>query len=777
MLLAHLHPSLTPRRLSQAHTFIRSGYVFLNPWFIHTTSENTRRRMVSFTDSRTSLRDEIPPLSEVTSRSDPHSGVIGELGFLGYVFTVELPTSPDAQQSSNAARAVEKYDPSSHILASLSPQDPPIIDAFEASISHVWSIWECLLLCEPILVYGPSAAVTSQIVWWLRDLLRPIPLGGDFRPFFTIHDIDHANLVNSRQPQSGLLLGVTNPFFEKICSHWPHILSLGSPRKRSLEISVGPAPGWTTKTHKRYISKDQALLKKLEEAFHGDEHAKLEASEALREHLMSRTTAFLMPLQRYLNTLIPTFADRTAPSTPNLSTSSVASTTPRSAAPSHVRNAFSHLAVSVAPSTPPPLRLKPFSEAAFLASLKANGTPLPYKSAAKRKDFYERWLRTRSFGLWLASQEEVVDRVLATPFPSAIPPQRHACPGFGKSEAIPFRAAKRDQHYPRFLFFIFFMSDHLNQEEEDLLQSALSDAFSPTEVKRVSAQLPEKQEEVAPATEAPAPATPVSESTASASTPAEEDWKAEYEHHLAEWRARSAEQREKAEANRTHWEKVREQEEKEGKAWEERVLGERRRSQRLSESMASTSGWESVRAATEDRASPSPADARDLTTGEAQGHRHATSSSSSPAAGQQKSRPDSEPESSKHEKWEEVPSELTSSYPSLTFPSDPHSPTSPHQHRNLHDEHARGPHDHHHHHESTRHTVTSAIFDSKLSTKTRVLALASSIGINLLLPFVNGVMLGFGEIFAKEVVFRWFGWKLPVTNVGIRARTAASSRK
>ena len=207
--------------------------------------------------------------------------------------------------------------------------------------------------------------------------------------------------------------------------------------RQSLDITVGPVPGWTTKTHKRYISKDQALLKKLEEAFQGDEHASkqcfsltsrlahvrpgLEASEALREHLTSRTTAFLMPLQRYLNTLIPTFADRTVPSTPNASTTNISSTTPRSPAPSnHLNTASSRLTVSVTPSTPAPLRLKPFSEVAFLASLKANGTPLPFKSTAKRKEFYERWLRTRSFGLWLASQEEVVNKVLASPFPSGM---------------------------------------------------------------------------------------------------------------------------------------------------------------------------------------------------------------------------------------------------------------------------------------------------------------------------------------------------------------------
>jgi hypothetical protein len=29
--------------------------------------------------------------------------------------------------------------------------------------------------------------------------------------------------------------------------------------------------------------------------------------------------------------------------------------------------------------------------------------------------------------------------------------------------------------------------------------------------------------------------------------------------------------------------------------------------------------------------------------------------------------------------------------------------------------------------------------------------------INLVLPFINGLMLGFGELFANEIAFRW-GW-------------------
>ena len=72
-------------------------------------------------------------------------------------------------------------------------------------------------------------------------------------------------------------------------------------------------------------------------------------------------------------------------------------------------------------------------------------------------------------------------------------------------------------------------------------------------------------------------------------------------------------------------------------------------------------------------------------------------------------------------------------------------------------------------------SLTSAIFDSSLSRRTRLMALFSSLAVNLLLPFVNGVMLGFGEIFAKNVVMDWLGWYprpgSVATTVGIRGRS------
>jgi len=49
-----------------------------------------------------------------------------------------------------------------------------VVHIFEASLSHLWSIWECLVLCEPIIIFGQSPSWTSNAIWWLRDVVRPV---------------------------------------------------------------------------------------------------------------------------------------------------------------------------------------------------------------------------------------------------------------------------------------------------------------------------------------------------------------------------------------------------------------------------------------------------------------------------------------------------------------------------------------------------------------------------------------------------------------------------
>ncbi|KAG6853479.1 hypothetical protein C0991_004095 [Blastosporella zonata] len=305
----------------------------------------------------------------IASWRDPVPGETLELGFLGSVLRVALPLTVNEQQFTPDPPPLGKYDPRQHIVASSSPSTPSPLMLFEAAVTQLWSVWECLVLCEPILIFGTSPPQTSQAVWWLRDLMRPIPVAGDFRPYFTMQDGDHSLLVNRLPPKPGIVLGVTNPFFEK---------SNGTTtgQNSTAGIPAGPAPGWKSKTHKRYISKDRALLKQLESAFHGDTKTKFIASLAVRRHFHSRTTELITPLARYLNTLIPS--------------------------PTEVARTSTHYT----------LRLKPFNNANFFASLKTHGSTLPFRSRSKRTEFYERFLRTPGFGLWLAQQEQIVEGVL-----------------------------------------------------------------------------------------------------------------------------------------------------------------------------------------------------------------------------------------------------------------------------------------------------------------------------------------------------------------------------
>ena len=121
--------------------------------------------------------------------------------------------------------------------------------------------------------------------------------------------------------------------------------------------------------------------------------------------------------------------------------------------------------------------------------------------------------------------------------------------------------------------------------------------------------------------------------------------------------------------------------------------------------------------------------------------------------------------------WENVLSSPTSSFPSMSFPepSLPHSPEhSLHAPQATTTPAARP---------ATTASVTLAVFDPTLPTRARIWALFSSLSINMFLPFVNGVMLGFGEIFAKTVIVGWLGWGPGVAaNVGLGVRPGNRSQ-
>ncbi|KAI5116960.1 hypothetical protein M0805_001364 [Coniferiporia weirii] len=312
------------------------------------------------------------------------------------------------------------------------------------------------------------------------------------------------------------------------------------------------------------------------------------------------------------------------------------------------------------------------------------------------------------------------------------------------------------------------------ENTDDLLQSALSTAFTPVSI----APEPPSDAPIAPPNAAPAPAP-----EPAPSPPTSQEERNKWEEERRRWEEESA-------AIEQSW---REQ------SAVERREAEERRARIAAERVATGETWEKLDQEQPPRGPPNPLfgisgssslpEAGPSAAGEPTG-----SSAHALEASQVSSHVFSHATTPERvQPWEEVEGVLSmeSSYPSLSFPeqSDSTSPDLPSRYRI-----------------STRATgdaragsgrvpvsaaaaaaaagavappsATLSIFDSRLPARARALALISSLSINFLLPFVNGVMLGFGEIFARSLASR-FGWKVPggaAAAVGIGASVASKRR-
>jgi len=302
------------------------------------------------------------------------------------------------------------------------------------------------------------------------------------------------------------------------------------------------------------------------------------------------------------------------------------------------------------------------------------------------------------------------------------------------------------------------MADGRESSEDTnvLLESALSSAFSVVDVPRVTPNLTPTTTSEEPAAESFA---------ASAERAGEEQWKKDYDTYVERWKAESAVAREKAERTRGEWEAKR-LAEREGGGGGSDALSEE-------EDFPPLVGPPNPHfPRTGYSVSPSPADARDSVSGESSSRQ---SSFASVVAEEENSPPASQA-LEQSSRWEEVSSMHSSS---LSFPEPSQSASSP----DLPSKSERLP-------EKTNAServekiapparskiesppsVSLSVFDPRLSNRSRAVALLTSFAINLALPFVNGVMLGFGEIFARSLLTKW-GWSVPggaATAVGIGA--------
>ena len=125
-----------------------------------------------------------------------------------------------------------------------------ILFRFLDVIDHLWTIWELVLLGESLVVMGKSQASVSEAVWWLSQIIRPIPYSGDFRPYFTIQDADFHKFINMNKklPEAEMIRASAS--FYKLGVNISSSAVSATPNRSfsSLpkSISIQPSPSSTT---------------------------------------------------------------------------------------------------------------------------------------------------------------------------------------------------------------------------------------------------------------------------------------------------------------------------------------------------------------------------------------------------------------------------------------------------------------------------------------------------------------------------------------------------
>ncbi|XP_039590011.1 protein DENND6A isoform X2 [Passer montanus] len=180
---------------------------------------------------------------------------------------------------------------------------------------HIQMLWELVLLGEPLVVMAPSPAESSETVLALVSCISPLKYCSDFRPYFTIHDSEFKEYTTRTQAPPSVILGVTNPFFAKTLQHWPHIIRIGDiklPGEVPKQVKVkklknlktlDSKPGVYT-SYKPYLNRDEEIVKQLQKGVQQKRPTEAQ-SVILRRYFLELTESFIIPLERYVASLMP----------------------------------------------------------------------------------------------------------------------------------------------------------------------------------------------------------------------------------------------------------------------------------------------------------------------------------------------------------------------------------------------------------------------------------------------------------------------------------------
>ncbi|XP_032272588.1 protein DENND6B isoform X2 [Phoca vitulina] len=245
--------------------------------------------------------------NEIDQWPAPVPGQTLNLPVMGVVLQVHVPSRVDRPEHSPPKQCShENLLPAPVVLTSVHELD--LFRCFQPVLTHVQTLWELMLLGEPLVVLAPSPAMSSEMVLALISCLQPLKFCCDYRPYFTIHDSEFKEFTTRTQAPPNVVLGVTNPFFIKTLQHWPHILRVGEPKmsgdlpkqvklkKPSRLKTLDTKPGLYT-AYSAHLHRDKALLKRLLKGLQKKRPWDTQTA-VLRRHLLELTQSFIIPLVR-----------------------------------------------------------------------------------------------------------------------------------------------------------------------------------------------------------------------------------------------------------------------------------------------------------------------------------------------------------------------------------------------------------------------------------------------------------------------------------------------
>lgn len=254
-----------------------------------------------------------------------------------------------------------------------SPNEIDIFGPFHTIIHHLQLMWELVLLSEPIVIIAPSPSDSSLLVQALTNLIAPLEYLPEIFPYFTIHNSEFREFASSTSPPA-VILGCTNPYFAKTLSAWPHTIRVNESlqidhpvphrkleRVKSLQKLLMDNSGSIYTQHRPFLQKDKAFVKKI---LNGVKTRRPTAVQSiiLRRYFLELTQSFMIPLERYMSSLMPLARD---------------------------------ISAFRAPPVP-----APFKEETFLGTLELSGPQLTSTVKGDFEGLYKRFFRSVNFRGW-----------------------------------------------------------------------------------------------------------------------------------------------------------------------------------------------------------------------------------------------------------------------------------------------------------------------------------------------------------------------------------------